>query len=397
MEARLAITWELSSIHGWGVFGLNLMHELLAHADNAGDNASDKNGPRPLLLHDTNLDLIDPVHHAMLQPFIDEQRRLRESAAHIESVGLHDTLVLHSSGNNLLRNEVSKRYSGSRNIGFTFFEETAIPNDAIADAKAFDAMRTGSNWNRDYLLSRGIANVVCVHQGVDTESFRPRPKSGRFKDRFVIFSGGKLEYRKGQDIVLAAFKVFQQRHPDALLLTVWQNPWPDSMASIQLSPHVRSAPKFDPSPADAIMAWTAAEGVRKGAHIDVGVIGNATLPDLLRDADVAVFANRCEGGTNLAAMECMASGIPCVMSMNTGHMDIANKDNCSPLTQQAKISDTHGRYDAWGESDIDEIVAALDAIYHDREQAKARAENAVNTMREMTWTTQIEKLITSFG
>ncbi len=389
MEARLAITWGLSSIHGWGVFGLNLVHELLV-AD------QHHHGPKPLLLHDTNLELIDPSHHAMLHPLIDEQRRLAENAAHIKSVGLNDTLVLHSSGNNLVHNEVSGRYRGVRNAGFTFFEETAIPDDAIAAAKTFDAMRTGSNWNRDYLLSRGIANVVCVHQGVDTVTFQPRLKSGRFKNRFVIFSGGKLEYRKGQDIVLAAFKVFHQRHPDALLLTVWQNPWPESMASIQQSPHVRSAPKLDQSPADAMMAWTAVEGVPEGAHIDADVIGNAALPDILRDADAAVFANRCEGGTNLAAMECMASGIPCVMSMNTGHLDIATKDNCYPLIQQAKIGDLHGRYETWGESDVDEIVAALDTIYHDRQRSKARAEKAVETMRKMTWTTQIEKLVASF-
>ncbi len=389
METRLAITWGLSSIHGWGVFGLNLVHELLA----AGQHLR---RPRPLLLHDTTLELIAPKHHAMLQPLIDEQQRLARNAAHIDNVGLHDTLVLHSSGNNLLRNEISRRYRGSRNIGFTFFEETAIPDDAVVAAKTFDAMRTGSNWNRDHLLSRGIENVVCVHQGIDTGTFHPRPESGRFKDRFVIFSGGKLEYRKGQDIVLAAFKAFQQRHPDALLLTVWQNPWPDSMASIRQSPHVRSAPKFDPSAAASIMAWSAAEGVPEGAHIDAGVIGNATVPDILRDADAAVFANRCEGGTNLVAMECMASGIPCVMSMNTGHLDIAHKDNCYPLTRQAKISDPGGRFAAWGESDVDEIVAALEAIYQDRSQAKARAENAVATMRKMTWSTQIEKLVASF-
>lgn len=397
MESRLAITWGLSSIHGWGVFGLNLVNELLARAGVADETSTSKRWPRPLLLNDTSLDLIAPSYHAMLQPLINEQRRLAEGAAHIESVGLHDTLVLHSSGNDLVHNEVSARYRGVRNAGFTFFEETAIPAQAISAAKTFDTMRTGSNWNRDYLLSRGLSDVVCVHQGVDSETFQPRANTGRFKDRFVIFSGGKLEYRKGQDIVLAAFKAFHARHPEALLLTVWQNPWADSMATVMQGPHVRTAPKHGGSAAGSIMAWTLGEGLSDGAHIDAGVIDNASLPNLLREADAAIFANRCEGGTNLVAMECMASGIPCVMSMNTGHLDIASNDNCYPLTHQAKIADPHGRYEAWGESDIDEIVAALETIYHDRTQADTRAQNAVATMRQMTWSAQIEKLVTSFG
>ena len=39
------------------------------------------------------------------------------------------------------------------------------------------------------------------------------------RERFLIFSGGKMELRKGQDIVLAAFKIFARRHPEATLVT----------------------------------------------------------------------------------------------------------------------------------------------------------------------------------
>jgi hypothetical protein len=37
----------------------------------------------------------------------------------------------------------------------------------------------------------------------------------------VVFSGGKLEHRKGQDLVIRAFVRFVQRHPDAVLVTAW--------------------------------------------------------------------------------------------------------------------------------------------------------------------------------
>jgi hypothetical protein len=56
--------------------------------------------------------------------------------------------------------------------------------------------------------------------------FRPRPKTGWHGDRFKIFSGGKLEFRKGQDLVLLAFRAFAHRHSDVLLGTAWSQPWP---------------------------------------------------------------------------------------------------------------------------------------------------------------------------
>ena len=45
----------------------------------------------------------------------------------------------------------------------------------------------------------------------------------RMRGRFVVFSGGKLEHRKGQDVAVAAFRDFQKTHPQLrpLLVTAW--------------------------------------------------------------------------------------------------------------------------------------------------------------------------------
>ena len=64
--------------------------------------------------------------------------------------------------------------------------------------------------------------------------------------RFVVFSGGKLELRKGQDIVVAAFRAFVERHPDAVLVNAWHNAWPKLAKSIQVGASARRAP---PAPA----------------------------------------------------------------------------------------------------------------------------------------------------
>jgi len=387
MENRIGLTWGLSSIHGWGVFGINLVKELLMNRA--------KGWPEPLLLNETQLPTINDAYHPMLTPLIEEHAKLARDSAHLQQVGLKDVLVLHSSGNGLIRTPISDCYSGQRNFGFTFFEETNIPEAAIDHAKGMDGMCTGSEWNAAHLRDCGIKNVACIHQGVDTGVFQPRPSANHFEGKFVVFAAGKLEFRKAQDLVVAAFKRFVARRPDTLLVTVWQNPWPDSAKTMSESTYVSSLPNLGNDPAAAIMAWTKAEGIPEGAHIDLGVVGNADLPHMLCDVDVAVFPNRCEGGTNLALMECMASGIPCVVSMNSGHLDIATKDNCYPLHHQKPVDDQLGYRQIWGESDVDEIVEQLDAAYLNLGHAKSIGARGEERMHQMTWAKQIEALIRS--
>ncbi len=44
--------------------------------------------------------------------------------------------------------------------------------------------------------------------------------------------------------------------------------------------------------------WAAENGVPSDQFIDLGMKPNEEMPNYLRDMDLAVFPNRCEGGTN---------------------------------------------------------------------------------------------------
>ena len=87
----------------------------------------------------------------------------------------------------------------------------------------FDLVISGSRWNQALLKRQGIDRAHLVHQGVDTAVFNAEPVPQLLKRSLVIFSGGKLENRKGQDIVIAAFRRLLCQHPDALLIAAWGN------------------------------------------------------------------------------------------------------------------------------------------------------------------------------
>jgi len=200
--------------------------------------------------------------------------------------------------------------------GLVFLEDTARP-EVVPPGVSWLA---GSGWCRDVLRGWGLEAGV-FRQGVDPAVFCPGPRPRLFPDHWpVVFSGGKLEYRKGQDIVVATFRRLLERYPKALLLTAWGNLWPQTVRGIESAGHVGSVPR-ETSPG-GLTVWLASEGVPAGHHHDVGMVSSLSLAYYLRAADVAVFPNRCEGGTNLVAQECLAVGVPTVLSRGTGHLDL---------------------------------------------------------------------------
>ena len=99
-----------------------------------------------------------------------------------------------------------------------------------------------------------------------------------------------------------------------------------------------------------------------------------------------------EGGTNLVAMEAMACGVPCMVSMNTGHLDIVGDGaHCLPLGLQHRV-DLEG-CDGWGSSDVEEMVAVLEAVYTQRQAAAEIGRQGAAFMRQLSWSRQIDALV----
>lgn len=387
MRPWLGISWMLTSLSGWGVFGINLALELLKRGQ-----------PRPLLLMGPGPLDLPPARLKAIEGLLAEQRQLaefveRERAPEMVAT-LEEATVLHSLGNQLIRPPLSEVVRGGCNVGMIFFEDTAFTQEALARGRALDRVLAGSSWNGEVLTARGLGNVRTVLQGVDLSQFRPGPRLGRFGDRFVVFSGGKLEYRKGQDIVLAAFRVFRQRHPEALLVTAWQNLWPDTASSIVIGRHVDRAPDVNADGRLDIAGWAEAAGIPRDSIVDLGHVPNHQMPSVLNEANVAVFPNRCEGGTNLVAMEAMAAGVPVVLSANTGHLDLIQDGNCFPLSDQRPVPAIAGvGTEGWGETSVEELVEALEAVVSRPAEAVRRRSAGAQFMRSMGWPAQIGKLL----
>jgi glycosyltransferase involved in cell wall biosynthesis len=378
----VTINWGVSSFYGWGVYGLNL---ALHWADDPELAAA---CPRPILERELAL---DPLRRARLARFA---RR---------SIDLHRWIADHAPGearlSGVLLDSLDQRFAqtnvradlamaGERTVGVTFFQDPKLTREAVERARAYPVMVTGSSWNAEVLRAYDVPGVRVILQGIDPTLFHPAPRTGLYPDRFLVFSGGKLERRKGQDIVMAAFARFAQRHADALLVTAWDSPWPGAARDLDASglaaPTVWNAggERVD------VRGWAQANGVAPGQVVDLGAVPNALLPPVQREMDVALFPNRAEGGTNLVAMEAMACGVPAILSRNTGHLDLIAAGNCLTLDTQRPLAGSEagwGDVAGWGESDVEEAVAALERAYQDRDAARAVGARGAATLARLTW------------
>lgn len=382
----LAIGWEVGVESGWGTYGLNLAIQ------------SQLQGVRPDLFFVSPRLLTDPLRRRILEPAL-ARSVLNRRMLQMQDDYHHQGPVLHALGDRLSLPDFTARLHGQPNVGVVFFESAVIPEENVRAAQDLPLIIAGSSWNQQVMERHGLTNVGLCLQGIDRGLFHPCAVDRLFPDRFVIFSGGKLEYRKGQDLVLAAFKVFQQRHPEALLITAWANLWPEGVAGLARSPHIQAPPAIRQDRSLAVDQWLVDHGIPASSFIDLGAMPNLQVPQVLRQADVGLFPNRCEGGTNLVAMEAMACGMPVILSQNTGHLDLISESDgvptCWPLGWQLPLGELTGDQDLidWGESSLDEMVATLETVYADRAEARRRGQAAARFMESWDWSVRVAELL----
>lgn len=361
--------WEVSDVSGWGIYGFNLLYWTLR-------NPKYKAVPLPTNWPSKFLYLIDPLTN----------KSLKDAEVAWTGLKAKDGDFLLSSSVEKARRSIAEK---CQQWSVIFFEANPLERNQVENIKTFDGVIVGSSWNKDALLQMGVDSRLVI-QGVDTDLFRPLAKQ-LFKNRFVVFSGGKLEFRKGQDLVLRAFSIFSKTHRDALLITAWRTPYDPFVSGINFS-KVCEPLRPEQDMRRAIDNWVHTNGVEQDQFFNLDSIPNRMMPDILREVDLAIFPNRCEGGTNLVAMEALSSGVKCAISSNTGHLDIITPSNCIALKDQKPVHPPPGlSVQGWGESNVDEIVAAMEDAYAGR--ASLTPETVRGSVAHRSWGMAINNLL----
>jgi glycosyltransferase involved in cell wall biosynthesis len=274
---------------------------------------------------------------------------------------------------------------GKENYGYTFFENE-LTTRSVENAKKYDLVLAGSTWCRNRMQEKGITNAAVLIQGIDPDIFYPIAED-KDTDRFVIFSGGKFELRKGQDLVLQAVKILQQKYADIILVNCWYNKWPASTKLMGYSQHIKF--EYQDKPWQDLMQHTyVLNGLDASRIRTLDLVPNQMQRDIYKQTDIGIFPNRCEGGTNLVLMEYMACARPVIASNTSGHQDIVTEENALLLDDLRDISITgpdNQLIARWQEPSVDELVAQIEYAYHHREEIQKVGKKAGQDLQQFTW------------
>jgi len=157
--------------------------------------------------------------------------------------------------------------------------------------------------------------MAIIPNGMRMSDYDPLPPEGGFIKHFSIPPGyrillfmGRLNIKKGLDLLLPAFRLYHQKHPDTKLVLAGPDDGYESEAARYIS-----------------------ENGLENAVVRVGMLTGPLKKMALADADVFVLPTYSEG-FSIAVLEAMASRLPVVVSDRTGFGDYTRRYNAAAVT-----------------------------------------------------------------
>jgi glycosyltransferase involved in cell wall biosynthesis len=220
----------------------------------------------------------------------------------------------------------------------------------LAELEIADYVVCPSSYAKRTFVDRGMdaRRIVVCPYGVDTEAFRPGKRSAKEDPQaeFVVLFLGNICIRKGVHYLLEGFKRAALKNSRLILA----GPVDRSFRAILQS--------YD------------------GLYDAVGPVPKLQVPRYYQQAHVFVLPSLADAYP-LVAMEAMGSGIPLIVSENTGTADVV-RENGTGFVVPIR--------------DADSIAERLTSLHADRERCIEIGERGCHAKERLSWTHYEESL-----
>ena len=388
----------MENLSGWGNYGLN----FVKYATMRGIKV------RSIFAQNMNMNTLPLFDQEAVKSVLEQSKAIIE---HIDKGGVIEDkngifLTSMDWGENL-RQSLDELKVG-RQFGIIFYEYLAKAYEYAPkiEPDSYEAVICGSSWNTKHMRQAGYKKAITVLQGVNSNYYFPRIAPLVNDGKFYIFSGGKLEIRKGQDIVLEAFKLIQDKIPNAILVAGWHWAMEAALAKQFNEIKLSSIPWVIEENENGfeivnILQTAIHYGINPERVHSVKMMPGHRMAQILQQCHMAVFPNRAEGGTNLVAMEAIAAGLPSVVGYNTGQKDlfkICPDLHEIGLTSDMKIQilDPKTRENTtreWGFHDANELADRILQIYNNYDYYQQLGKKMAIQMSAFSWEKQINLLL----
>jgi glycosyltransferase involved in cell wall biosynthesis len=267
-------------------------------------------------------------------------------------------------------------------VGMTVWETSKLPRHWPALLNRMDAILVPSAWNRTVFLESGVTRTVfCLPHASEFEGRAPRAETvARLRARlpetagkFVFYSIGAWSYRKGNDLLLKAFRrAFRGRHDVLLILKTS----PRSLDS--------PAPLWRRAIRRVLGAREPLERVLSGNDPRIVLLTDDMSSDevaaLHGSGDCYVSCARGEGW-GMGLYEAVWFGKPFLAPEHGGHRAFLAEDDLSGLVRSVAVpvrtpgrDGSYTRDQWWDEVDVPSMALAMRRMVEDVERYRAEAE-----------------------
>lgn len=263
------------------------------------------------------------------------------------------------------QHNLAERYSKHFNTALTFFELDKLNEQEVNHINSVDMLFVASKWAKEIVDEHCKVDCKVLPMGVDTDIFKPAKSSQFEKDGiYRFFTTGKIEYRKGHDVLIKMFERAFGPEDKVELHIKWENPF--------LSPQESED-------------W---ERLYKTSILGNKIYFHKTqyqeeIASLMQQCDCGVYPARAEG-FGLGILESIACGKPTITtnySAQVGFAELAEADLIDTPNKEFAFDGKWffgtGRWAEIGDREVDLFAQAMRHKYEAKELTNPNYENAI--------------------
>ena len=302
---------------------------------------------------------LEPISFEQARPDIGEHAKALQKLLNRK---IPYTLKVVNAVPNIMRHVVEKDV---KNVCFTMFETTKIPDDWTADLNKYcDAVFVPCQWNKEVFQNSGVTKPIYVVQpGIDRHIYEDIDRKSTVSElanlspnTVSFYSIFQFTERKNPEGLLVAYlSEFDGVDDVCLVLKTYGHDFsPEQQTRVRnLIIRIKDSIKLKKPPKILLLGQ---------------LMSNNQIIDLHRSCDCFVLPHRAEG-FGMPHLEAMAAGKPVITTGFSGNMDFMNKDNSYLLDYQMTVvaNMTHSpHYEAnmeWAEPNVSQLKRYMREVY----------------------------------